>query len=373
MYGLLVPLTGLAVCLSIPCAARDAERERPPAKSITIVHDKIVLSKALNLLAERSGHSVEANLDAGDDPAFALELKNATFWQALDQIARASGTQVNLYRPDGKVELVRRGQASSMPVSHAGPFRVGLRKLTALTDFSTGARTASATLEVAWEPALEPYYLETRPQKMMLQDDQGKAIVLPASGSSWSAVDGRRVYFFDVALPALPRSAARIGSWSGTLAARGPSRMHEFRFTNAADRDLTLQELYDAKGMLPKTVSAGRNASTCALNTLRLGVRSWTLQIDVKLPPEGPELESFQTWYANNEVLLVHRDGKKKLLPARSDQSNAGLRRAVINYHFEDTDALKRGTASDWHLVCRAPAAIIEMEIPFVFKDVPLP
>jgi hypothetical protein len=54
-------------------------------------------------------------------------------------------------------------------------------------------------------------------------------------------------------------------------------------------------------------------------------------------------------------------------------QELVGARRAVINYNFRDTATVKRGKPSDWKLVCRAPAAFVELPIPFEFKDIPLP
>ena len=42
----------------------------------------------------------------------------------------------------------------------------------------------------------------------------------------------------------------------------------------------------------------------------------------------------------------------------------------MLNYHFEGPG---RGNPEDWVLVCRVPASMIEMDIPFEFKDVELP
>ena len=95
----------------------------------------------------------------------------------------------------------------------------------------------------------------------------------------------------------------------------------------------------------------------------------WTVQVEVQLPDNGPKFESHETWYVHNDVYLVSRDGRRKLVP-KYEQDNAGTSKAVLNYHFPNAD---RGKPEDWFLVCRVPASMIELTIPFEFKDVLLP
>jgi hypothetical protein len=307
-----------------------------------------------------------------DNPSLKLDLNAVPFWKALDQIAAGAGAQVQLYRGDGKIELVKRGKSARLPVYYHDAFRVALRKLATSQDFATGARGSTLTMEVAWDPSFEPLYLETRPHQLVLLDDSSKPVDLNPLGSLWTSVDGRRATSFEVPLPALPRTAARIGTLKGAFPVRGPVRMHEFRWTAKDGRDFTLKELYGKK--LPLTLKAGPDQTVCALNAVDLdNPDSWTVQIATELPESGPEFESFQPWFAHNQVYLLSRDGRRRLLPLSYSQENAGTRKAVLNYRFTDSAAVKRGKPEDWVLVCRAPAAMVELSIPFEFKDVPLP
>src|SRR5262249_17994956 len=152
-------------------------------------------------------------------------------WEALDAIAAAAGARLYFYRADGRIELVRKPKLEKdepQPVCRSGAFRVALRRLVALRDFETGARGYTASLEVAGEPGFLGFYLETRPQDLRMLDAGNNPVRLPALGSAWTAVDGRRALSIDVTLPALPRSAGKISLLRGTLPVRGPSRLLTF-------------------------------------------------------------------------------------------------------------------------------------------------
>jgi hypothetical protein len=340
-----------------------AADQAQPGPAITIVEEKVPLRKAVAQLAAQSKVPIEINLEADDDPALRLNLRGATFWKSLDEITATTGLQMQLHRSDGKIELFRRGTPGKVPVSYSAGFRIALQKLSTFRDFANSSEGCTMNLEVAWDAGFEPFYLQTRPRNLVVRDDKGKVIDAKNLGSLWSSVDRRRATSFEVTIPALPRTATRISSIKGTLPARGPSRIHEFRW-----KDMSLEDL--SKGKVTK--SAGKGATTCSVESVELGARRWTVQVAVELPPTGPDLDSFETWYVNNRVYLQSRDGKKVLLPDRPVQQLADTKRAVIDYPFSDAKGM-RGSAKDWVLVCQAPAGIIEVSIPFEFKDVPLP
>jgi hypothetical protein len=329
--------------------------------------EALPLSKALASFTRQTGVPIVNQLGSGD-PMLKLSLNNVGFWQALDAIARAAGGRVNVYGGDGRIELasdLRKDKTAKLPVSYSGPARVSLRRLVALRDFETGARGYTATIDVAWEPGFLAFFLQTVPQQLTMLDAAGKPQQLSEERSAWAAVDGRSALPVDLHLPALDRKALTIGKLSGTFLLRAPSKMLTFSLGNLA-------ELGKRGQPLTKPI----DGTSVTVSDVKLSKQRWFMRITTKLPPGGPRFDSSQFWAVNNEIYLLHRDGKTRLTVLRDEvahETAGNSSRAVLTYNFVDTRDRQRGNPADWTLVYRAPASIIEVPVPFEFKDVKLP
>jgi hypothetical protein len=346
--------------------------------SVSIVEEKIPLRQALAKLTEQTKIPIVNTLPADEDPVLKLSIKDATFWEALDQIASAADAQVDLFQSGGRIGLVRRFRQKEGPkqqVSRSGPFRVTLRRWTAFNDFTTGARGSTAVFEVGWEPSVEPFYLDLFPHDVILKDDKAKQVDVPSGQHIWRPLEGgTRAVEFEVNLPSMPREAAHIGLLKGSFGLRGPSRMHDFRFRTPAAAQPTLADLRDyLKSGKEIEASAGQGLTTCSLGSITLSSATWTLRITTKLPPGGPPFDTNEQWWSNNEVYLQSLDGKRRLAPVSYTQVNATNEKPVVEYFFRDSAKGKRGDPEKWTLVFRAPASIVKHSIPFEFKNVPLP
>jgi hypothetical protein len=333
--------------------ACSTQAQAPRPRLVTLQADKISLSKALAEVTRQTGVRVE-DRRGGGDPELRLDLRNTPLWQALDSLAAASGAAVYLYPRGGQIALVKR-TGTPPPISHDGAFRSSLKKVVLSRDLETDAHSCVVFLEVAWEPHVQPLLLETRPQGLRMVDDQGKEIAVPADGSSMAPVDGRISLVSEVALPAPPRTASRIGLLEGTLNVIGPSKMLTFTF-DALDRGRQEQD-----------------GVVCQISKVLLAKDRWTVQITLDYPPGNKQLESYQSWVVNNELALVSKDGKKRLVTRDYVLETASTRRAVLSYHFRDKNGQTRGRPEDWRLTYRTPAAIIEWPVRFSFKDIRLP
>ena len=361
----------LVLCASGLLLALPAAPVPPAGKPVTLTGPSVQLSKALKSLGEQSGVPVVSELGPDSDPVLKLDLRNVTFWQALDGIAKSANARPSLYRGDGRVGLAARvgvGKVLEQPVSYDDIFRVALQRLTAINDFENGRRGYTVVLEVAWEPHFLAYFLETAPQNLVLRDEAGKAVPLDASGSRWERIDAAAATV-EFNLPALPpatpgrRRADAIGLLKCALAVRGTPRLLSFEFA-------TLDKLKAEK----KPVSQTKEGVAVSVGPVKLSQRHWTVQVTTVLPPGGVRFESNQFWDVKNQIYLLHRDGKTRLVSTDYFRETVGSsRRAVVNYHFTDTPNRKRGNPADWRVVYRAPAGFVEVPIPFEFKDVPLP
>src|SRR5579884_2369080 len=207
----------------------------PEQKLVTLQSSKLTLSQVLGELAKRTGIRVEDARGEPDRP-ITLDLKKVSFWQALDAIAAAGNARVNLYPTSNRIVLEKRGGAYRLPpISYDGRFRMSVKKVTATRDLEIrdddpNRSTYNLTVEVAWDPELQPLFLETRPHKVRLVDDKNNMLAVPDDGSSLAPVDGRIALLLDLRLPAVPRGVAEIRMLEGELSMIGPSKMLTFHF-----------------------------------------------------------------------------------------------------------------------------------------------
>jgi hypothetical protein len=324
---------------------------------------EVPLSKALAALAEQTGNVVEDRRQTKTDPKLTLHLQQTPFWQALDTLAREVGARVSLHQKGGRIALVD-GPRHEVPTSYSGWFRVRLLRLTAVRDLDTQAHYYLSELEVAWEPRFQPYLLETGASNLAMTDEKGQAAPAADAGTGKAPVAGRSELTFPLRLPALPRSADRIGLLKGSFSAVGPSSMLRFEFDQ-------LQPIAQP-GQARKQTQQG---VTVELRELRVDENLGTVGLVLTAPAGGANFESFQSWVGNNEINLEKKGGGARFLPnggyESGDQTGP---KVMLRYRFEDKpNKPVLDHLGDWKLVYRTPGKIIEVPVPFEFMNVPLP
>lgn len=356
---LLLSIFFLAVSLTWP-----AEPSPPPPRTVSLHLNQVPLGKALAELTNQSG--IQVKDERGDsDLKLSLELQDVPFWKALEEIARASHAQVVIGPRESKIALVKRSKEDSTRITHSGPFRIALKRISVSRDLENGNHQASGLVEVAWEPALQPFYLETRPHDLVVKDNQGKAIPGSAQGSSMAPVDGRIALLFDVPLPAPPRSVPSIGVVEGHFRAIVPTRMLSFHF---ASLDQIEKAPPDAA-----VRSQSEERINCRVSKVTLDKERWTIQLVLDTPPGASKLDTYQSWLVNNELVLVSKDGTRRLSSSSDVVESVSDRRAIISYNFTDRDGRLRGQPGEWTVRYTAPAGVAIVPIPFRFSDISLP
>jgi len=340
-------------------------------KLFTMQGKDLEAPKVLAELAKQTGNAVEDRRRMKEDTKLKLDLKKASFWQALDAIAKEADAKVSLYERDGKLALVD-GPYVAMPVSYNGLFRVAVKRIDISRILDTDAHTCIVTMEVAWEPRFQPLLMETQPDSLEIRDDKGRSIAVPEGGKGKGAVGHRNVGEIQLRVPAPQRSANQLALLKGKLAVVGPTEMLTFTFDKLGKINKREQERKESqKGV------------TLRLRELRPeqeGEESiWAAGLTLEYPVEGPKFESFQSWLLNNEFYLEkEKDGVRIRFPAYGSEYEPGDdndNRAAVRYHFGDQPDKNQvlGDISDWKLVYRTPGKITEVPIPFEFKDLDLP
>jgi hypothetical protein len=361
-------LAGLVVTALFALGQGEKATDLPAVRRVDLRENRIPLGKALVEVRRQTGVAV-TDERGGDEPALSLDLRGATFWQALDQIAAAAGAKVSLSSRDGALALVRsRAGEQVPPTSYDGDFRVQVLRTSATRDLDSDRSSCLLSLEVAWTPTLRPLFLESQVQELRVLDATGKAVATQEQGSSLVPVDGRISCAIDLALPGFPRSAQHIGEVLGKLSAVAPSKMLAFRF----DADLKTMQGAAAGGTVRRLVQEG---VVCRIVRTTLERSRWSITVGLEYPEGGVRLESYQSgsMVLNNELTLVSKDGKRSLSSTGNVVESISSRRAQVTYHFTDRPRMVRGAPDAWHLVYRAPARIVTVPFSFSFRKLPLP
>jgi hypothetical protein len=258
-----------------------------------------------------------------------------------------------------------------VPTSYSGLIRVTVKKIDSSLHLDAGpppAHVCVVHLEVAWEPRFHPMFIETQPTSLVAQDDQKRNLDVPEGGQGRAFIRGGCATEVDVRLPAPPRTATALALLKGRLAVIGPSKMLNFTFDKLKQDDESRKQTQDGVTVTLTEVKATGEEDD----------RIWTLGVQVEYPEGGPQFESFQSTLVNNEVYLEKDKGetKERFKPnVGTDTNQLSDTKSLIHYRFRDLPDQKQriGNIGDWKLVYQTPGRIVEVPIPFEFKDVPLP
>jgi hypothetical protein len=358
----MLSLLGMAVIASSPARGQNTQAKIQPAlrefqpRRVTLPAGAYSVADVLREVDKQTGNVL---LDQRKQPAkdkSELALKQATFWEALDALCRQAGCGFTPYGDRG-IALID-APSRVRYVSSQGIVRTGIKRRTCTVNDETGAATCSVVMDVMWEPRFEPFYLGVSAVKATFAPDaKGKTLTSQAPARGNVSVAGRQALEIEIQFEAPDRSAPAIAELSGSLRLLGPSKMLTF----------TLPELKAGAAQTQEEVAV-------SVVKLREGADRWIVQVQIDNPEGTPSFESFQTWLDNNRVHLVQGPPGKQIV-WRPEPNEAVLletpRRALIEYAFADPEG--RGQASDWALVVRTPGRIVELSVPFAFKDVALP
>jgi hypothetical protein len=316
------------------------------------------LDKALAEIGKQTGNVVEDRRMNKTEVRLGIDLSNISFWEALDRIARDSDTRLDLYQKDGVLALVD-GPYREQAVSYSGIFRTVVRRITAHLDLDSDTAFYEATVEVTWEPRFRPFFVEPRPDSLVVKDDKNHDLEgAPPGGSGRVPVDGRTAVV-DLRLPAIQRSVKHLNLFKGKLALLGPSKWLTFTFDDL------------------KVAEQTKEGVSAKLSKLTLTPDLWTLEMTLKYPETGPSFESFESWLVYNEMHLVKKDEPEKRFATNGgyETGNSSGTKASLSYHFVDDPKTKfvRGKADEWKVVYRTPGRFVEVPAAFEFKDVRLP
>lgn len=336
---------------------------------VTIRGQGIRLVDALGQLQRQSGNPItdlrEAYGGEASNPALDLDLNDVPFFEALEEIARKAGVALTFYTGDGTIGIVPAGMesgagydngaTSKAPVRRVGPYRVVLQRVSATRDLASGRATATATLEMAWEPRLRPMLLALKGDGLTITDDQGRAVAPDVAEESLSTVlrPENPVAEINVNMAAPERGARSLKE----LTLRGevtlPAGVRRFTFPR-----LDAADAAQAQGDVKVT-----------LESTEVEDNVWKVNVRLEMPGEGAAFESYQQGLFNNRLWLQKPDGTRFEHNGGFATTESGAGVLGFEYLFVDVP----GAPADWQFVYETPSRVVAVPLEITFEDVPLP
>jgi len=331
----------------------------------TIQNQAIPLSRALEELTKQTDIKVEdARQNAGDDPKVKLALNKATFWQALDAIAREADLQVNLYQKEGTPVLMD-GPHRDVATSYSGIFRLSAKRLTLdrIPEAGEEGHFLTVQLELAWEPRFRPLFWEGKADSLSAQDDKGVDLKVLFQGTGRYPLAARMATQIPIRTEAPKRAANKLASLKGSIDVLGPGKMLLFNFEKIAKTE---------KGK--PGPSQTQDSVTVTLREFEVegekDDQRWTATLVLEYPADSPDFESFEQWLVNNDAYMEKLDKSKRIMKPGTYESDVRERKAIVRYFFSEDDM---GDPKDWKLVYRTPGQVLRLPVSFEFKDLELP
>ncbi len=357
-------LGGLLAALLVapaPAAPRTPSEDLQP-RLVTLKSRSTSLDEALREVAKQTGMEVADRRQVKAAGKLSVDLERVPFWQAVDAIARAADAAVSLYQADAPVSLVD-GPYRALPVGYSGVFRSVVKQIAVMRDLATGAHTCTVRLEVAWEPRLQPFFLDRGPGSVSYTSG-GREVTVPLADAGRIDVHGRTFLDLPLRFPAPARSVPRLAGLKGKFSLVTPGKMLTFTF----DRLTAIRKPSQA-------LKQEQEGVTVRLTRLSPDDDPWDVGIALDYPPAGPRFESYQSWLVNNEIVLEKKRGKgvrRQPLQGGVQVNRSTYPHAAILYYFDNKGGAL-GKPADWKLVYRTPGRIVSVPGRFEFSGLPLP
>jgi hypothetical protein len=336
------------------------------ASKVTIEGTGIRLSDALRQLQAQSHNPItdlrEAYGGEASNPVLDLDLKDASFFEALDAIAEKAGVSVSFFTGDGSVGIMpgpspgdMYGRTQRPPIRYAGPFRIALNRIGSIRDFNTAEARTNVQFEVAWEPRLRPMLLALKSDRIKIVDDQDHAVEPDIREESTNA-------------PLRPENpAAELN-----LNLKAPDRAARSLKTLTVEADVTVpagQKRFTFPKIDRPKVTQTQGDVSLTLEDFEVSENVWKLRVRLAMPGSGPVFETYRQGLFNNQIWLQKPDGSR--FEQNGGFSTLGAAEGMLAFEYLFVDA--PGTPADWALVYETPGKVVEIPLSFTFEDVNLP
>ncbi|MFM9118143.1 MAG: hypothetical protein ACKOU6_18500 [Planctomycetota bacterium] len=344
-------------------ALESAAAESVTKPQLVTLQGEMKLSAALESLAQQSGNQL---LDWRDrfgqrvvDKTVKLDIQKQSFWYALDSLLDQADLTTYLFTGQrGAIGIVARSEMERERFKrgiYSGMFRFEPTTIEAVRDLRNPQSDAlRLTIDVSWEPRLNPIVMTQELDSISVVDEQGRALSIDGQGGAIELEGDGETPGAEVVIPLrLPgRSVEKIGSLKGRFDVLAAGKYESFEFT----------DLEKAKNLEVK-----KAAVTVYLDQVRRNQDAQEIRMRVKFDSASNALESHRGWIYGNPAYLIDPQGQI-VDPSGSEATLQENDQVGISYLFALEEGLK-----GYKFVYRTPVSLIKIPVEYELKGIELP
>ena len=330
------------------------------ATTVTL-HGRIRISKVLAEIQKQTGNTI-ADLPRQaaatiPDPEINVAFDKAPFWTALDAALDQAQLSIYPYGEPHALKIIPRGQNDLPRTGRAaiqGPMRIEPVTVLAKRELRSSAPPAlQVSLEVAWEPRLQPIAIKQRLADLKILDPSGGTMATEDPQAEKEAFPGlgSSAVEMDIALAVPPQPLKEIASMTGSMQAMLLGKAETFRFGNLL------------QGKQAKRIAA----ATVTLQEIRKNGDAWEVFVLLTYDDAGDALESHRNWVVQNEAYLEDAAGKA-IQPDSMETTERSKNGVGFGYVFAMPDLPK-----DLTFVYKTPGMIVTKDFAYKVQGIKMP
>jgi hypothetical protein len=330
------------------------------ASKVTLKVKGMRLSEVVQRLQAMTGNAItdlrEAEGGEAANPSLDLDLADKPFLEALDLVGKQAEFVPNFFTGDGTVGLMPGKPTGKARTLYTGPFRVTFKQVASVRNLEEPTASATAQIEVAWEPRLRPMLLALKADELKVTDDKGRPVKPQVSAESTDVVlrPENPVAEMNLNQEAPDREAKTLASVKVKADVTVPAGLKTFKFPTLA---------------VTKPATVKQDDIAVTLDSTEVDEQVWKVNVELAYPGEGPAFESYRQGLFNNRLWLQKSDGSR--FEHNGGFSNTSSDGGKLGFEYLFVDA--PGKPSDYALVYETPSKVLTIPLEFEFKDVPLP
>lgn len=288
-----------------------------------------------------------------------VDWENVSYWAAMDEVMDRLQLTFNSDQSRGVTLYPAVDQASRRSIaSYHGAFRVSPIRLQHTRDLtSSRPPQVQFALQLEWEPKLRVIRLDLPLDGVEILDPTDPTIIQPVGAVGErvgfgvnSEKSGARANF---AWPNLDAWETKIVDVRGKFNLLVAGREETFRFSN-------LKTALESKQLIEKS------GIKVQLEDISYDEHLMLIKIGIQFSDAKQSLESHFGWIYQNSIEIQDREGKSHayLTIESGGRRDQGLSLVYIFDRFDDLEGFQ--------LIYRSPGILIETEVPFLLKSIPL-
>ncbi len=329
--------------------------------SHVILNGRFSLRELIAAVEEQTGNrlNVVGLSDSQQNREIDITLKEATFWQAVDTIARRFDSVCRF--PDGssslRIEPIDESKLRRpVAVAYSGPFRVTVQSARRRREFND----VRLMMEVSVEPRLRPLFLSYAAADWTAATPNSQQLASANPGAQWELSFGDRGRS-----SALNLDLAGADEPLQTMSVRGKVNM----VIAAGTEPIRFSDILDAEGTARRRGGVTVTLQDVDSSPTKSGENDLRIRAAVEYDAQGPAFESHRTWIYHNDVFLESPDGKRINFGGGQRTSFSRTAGVLIEYPFQGLPS----DLKDYRFVYVAPTMILDkVPVNIEFEDLPV-